>query len=54
MVDSTTLDALRRAALKRDGTSPVIIWYGPGRSRIELSGATLANAAAKAANLHAE
>ena len=54
MVDSTTLDALRRAALKRDGTSPVIIWYGPGRSRIELSGATLANAAAKAANLLAE
>ncbi len=42
------------AWLTRTPSAPLITYYGPGATRIELSGATAANAVSKAANLFAD
>lgn len=51
MSGTRTPDEVLQVALRREPGRPVIIWYGPGGARIELSTKSYANAVAKAANL---
>ena len=51
MSGARTPDELLQSALRREPGKPVIIWYGPGGARVELSTTSYANAVAKAANL---